>query len=267
MRVEPLPLNQAGSLEPIERGSPHVFVVGCPRSATALLQRMLDHHPQLAIACDTHFIPRVLEKVARQQLEPATRGKSVPLSNEILESVLDYHRLGRLGLKALDVLQAAEASSTYAGFISALYTRFGRLHGKPLTGEKTPDYVRWLPLLSGMFPQAIFVHLIRDGREVALSALEWATPTRGPGRFDLWESEPLAVCALWWRWLVGAGRLDGRELGNSRCYEVSYANLAQSPEAEFRPLCEFLQLPYAPEMVTFHRGRVRANHGLSAKSA
>ena len=41
--------------------NPYVFVVGCPRSGTTLLQRMLDNHPLLAVANDSHFIPRVVE--------------------------------------------------------------------------------------------------------------------------------------------------------------------------------------------------------------
>ena len=46
------------------RRSPYVFVIGCPRSGTTLLQRMLDSHPQLAVANDTHFIPRAIKHLS-----------------------------------------------------------------------------------------------------------------------------------------------------------------------------------------------------------
>ena len=71
------------------------------------------------------------------------------------------------------------------------------MHGKPLAGEKTPDYARNLPLLHSLFPWAKFVHLIRDGRNVALSTLEWANEGKGPGRIGLWQEEPVAVCSWW----------------------------------------------------------------------
>ncbi len=247
--------------------SPCVFVVGCPRSGTTLLQRMLDRHPELAVACDTHFIPRVLELVAPEQLEAGARGEDVPLTDKLVFGALGYHRFARLGLETSDVLAAAESSSTYAQFVSELYVSLGRLHDKPLAGEKTPNYVRWLPLLSGMFPHARFVHLIRDGRDVGLSSLEWATATKGPGKLDLWQREPVAVCALWWRWLVGEGRAAGRLLGESRYAEVSYESLVQNPDRELRTICAFLELRYAPEMLACRRDGGRPKQRLSARRA
>ncbi len=60
--------------EPQSRGNPYLFVGGCPRSGTTLLQRMLDHHPELALANDSHFIPRALEKTSRPWYAAAARG-------------------------------------------------------------------------------------------------------------------------------------------------------------------------------------------------
>ena len=51
---------------------------------------------------------------------------------------------------------------------------------KELAGEKTPDYVRNLPLLFSLFPRAKTIHIIRDGRDVALSTLKWASVKKGP---------------------------------------------------------------------------------------
>ena len=52
--------------------NPYVFAVGCPRSGTTLLQRMLDNHPQLAVANDTHFIPRAVEHLPIESDPPLT---------------------------------------------------------------------------------------------------------------------------------------------------------------------------------------------------
>ena len=172
------------------RQNPYLFVVGCPRSGTTLLQRMLDQHPQLAVSNDTHFIPRAIEGL--------TEGTDLPLTPELIERVRGYRRFPRLGLSEAAVSGAAAKARTYGEFVSALYFEFGRMHGKPLAGEKTPDYVRYLPLLHALFPWVRTVHIIRDGRDVTLSTLEWAPEDRGPGRYDLWREEPVAVCALWW---------------------------------------------------------------------
>ncbi len=239
--------------------NPYLFVVGCPRSGTTLLQRMLDNHPQLAVANDSHFIPRAIEDVPI--------GIDPVLTPELVEWVRSYRRFYRLSLSEADVHEAAAQARTYWEFVGHLYSAYGRRHGKPLAGEKTPDYVRHLPRLHALFPWVKTIHIIRDGRDVALSALEWAREDKGPGKFELWQTEPVAVCALWWRWQVSTGRRDGEGLGLGRYGEVRYEHLVARPEETLRGLTAFLNLPFAHEMLTYHEGRTRHEPGLSAKKA
>jgi len=239
--------------------NPYLFLVGCPRSGTTLLQRMLDNHPQLAVANDSHFIPR-----APAPIGPRTRP---PLTPELVERVLNYPRFRRLGLEDSVARGAAARASTYEDFVSELYSEHARLHGKELAGEKTPDYVRYLPFLHSLFPDARIIHIIRDGRDVALSTLEWAREDKGPGKFALWREQPVAVCALWWRWQVETGRREGARLGPETYREVRYEDLVSGPEATLRSLSEFLELPFSRDMVSFHAGKTKSDPRLSAKSA
>jgi Sulfotransferase family len=239
--------------------NPYVFVVGCPRSGTTLLQRMLDHHPRLAVANDTHFIPHGIDDRSGE-VDP-------PLTAAAVERVRTYRRFHRLGVSDDAVATAAAVARSYADFVRRLYDELARMRGKAYAGEKTPSYVRRLPLLHGLFPQARFVHIIRDGRDVTLSALEWATETKGPGKLSLWRDEPVAVAALWWRRHVEKGMSDGARLGTDRYREVRYERLVADPEPEMRRLARFLGLDDAEEMTTFHVGKTRSAPGLSAKSA
>lgn len=241
------------------RSNPYVFVVGCPRSGTTLLQRMLDNHPMLAVANDSHFIPRAVEDLpfdADPELTP-----------ELVEWVRSYRRFYRLGLDDEDVREAAAGAATYAGFVVGLYSIYARRHGKALGGEKTPDYVRHLPRLHALFPEVRSIHIIRDGREVAMSVLEWATDGKGPSKLELWDDEPVAVCAMWWRWLVSTGRRDGHALGGGRYRETRYEDLVDRPESTLADLAGFLDLPDSGEMARFHVGRTVRRPGLSAKKA
>ncbi|MFQ5740207.1 MAG: sulfotransferase [Acidobacteriota bacterium] len=238
---------------------PYLFVVGCPRSGTTLLQRMLDNHPQLAVANDTHFIPRVIKRLPTEA--------NPTLTPDLVERVRSYHRFGRLGLSEPAFREAAAQARTYADFVSTLYREYAEKRGKPLAGEKTPDYVRHLPRLHCLFPRVKSLHIIRDGRDVALSTLQWAHEKKGPGRLALWKKEPVAVCALWWRWLVGTGRRDGKDLGPDHYSEVFYEKLVNQCEETLRRMTTFLKLPFAPEMLAFHRGKTRRKPGLSAKKA
>jgi hypothetical protein len=242
-----------------QRQNPYLFVVGCPRSGTTLLERMLDHHPQLAVANDSHFVPRAIEDV------PV--GVDPILTPELVDWVRTYRRFYRLELSDAAVDEAAAASGTYAEFVSALYSEYGRLRGKLLAGEKTPGYVREIPRLHALFPWVRTVHIIRDGRDVALSALEWAREDKGPGKFELWSEEPIAVCALWWRWQVSTGQRDGAAVGPAQYCEVKYEDLVAQPEQTLRHVAAFLALPFALEMLTYYEGKVRPKSGRSAKNA
>ena len=240
---------------------PYVFVVGSPRSGTTLLQRMLDAHPQLAVANDTHFIPKAIAGIADDD---------VPLTRELVERVIGYHRFHRLGIDDELARTLAIGAETYASYVGALYGAFAIAHGKGMAGEKTPDYVRSIPLLDRLFPWARFVHIVRDGRDVALSALDWAGEGKGPGRFALWSTEPIAVCALWWRRQVEPGARVGRAMAPGRYREIRYESLVAHPEPSLRGMSSFLDLPYDSAMERFHDGhevRTRTDVRVDAKKA
>lgn len=219
---------------------PHLFVVGCPRSGTNLLRTMLDAHPQLALAFDTHFIPRVIE-LDNQTGDP-------PLTPALVEGVIGYHRFRRLEIPADVARKAADGASTYGQFVSALYREYGRQRGKPLVGEKTPDYVSHLPRLHELFPAARFIHLVRDGRDVALSMLKWAKDGKGPSRSNLWQEAPLAVSALWWERHVRKGRRDATAI-SAAYHEARYEEIVANPREVMEEIAAFLGLPFAEEML------------------
>jgi hypothetical protein len=74
------------------------------------------------------------------------------------------------------------------------------------------------------------------------------------------------VCALSWRWHVTTGIRDGLTLGPALYREIVYERLVAAPEAELRALSEFIGLPYADEMLTYHEGKRRELPGLSSKA-
>jgi len=249
-----------GSVSKKKFQSPYVFVVGCPRSGTTLLQRMLDAHPQMAIANDTHFITRAAKKVLRNDPGPA-------LTAELVEQVYSYRRFYRMGLDHQEVVAAADDCGTYSEFVSRLYDRRAMRQNKLISGEKTPDYCRQIPALHRLFPHSKFIHIIRDGRDTALSTLDWATEIKGPGKWSLWASDPVGTCALWWQWQVSHGYTDGARLGPGLYHELRYEDLVVNPAGELNRISDFLGIPYSEKMSHFFRGKTKTQKGLSAKAA
>lgn len=245
--------------EPVERrvsANPYLFVVGCQRSGTTMLQRMLDAHPDLAVAYDSLFLLRPI------------RGYSVGVDPELdeglVEAAVTHPRFDRLGLSKEAVERASAEAETYRGFVAGIYDEYARMHCKPLAGEKSPGFCRRLPQLHGLLPEAKILHLIRDGRDVALSIRDWG---KGAAKLALWEQEPVAAAALWWRRDVTRGCEDGRRLPGRIYMEVRYEELVADTESTLRSIAAHLDVPFHPSMTSYHEGKVRHKEGLSAKAA
>ncbi|HUF09817.1 MAG TPA: sulfotransferase [Rhodothermales bacterium] len=242
--------------------NPIVFAVGCARSGTTLLQRMLDNHPELAVANDTHFILSVIDKALLGD------GNDPIMTAKIVDDTLSYYRFSRLGLNEAQVRAAAENARTYSGFVSNLYDVFGSLHGKPFAGEKTPSYCASIPKLSSLFPDAKFIHLMRDGRDVALSVLEWADRRdrkRGPARLEFWEQDPLATTALWWSRSVRRAMEGADLLGPDLVLTLHHRELVADSEGSTRRVCDFLGLRYSDAMARYYEGKENPGGTGSAK--
>ena len=243
--------------------NPYVFVVGCPRSGTTLLQRMINAHPQIAIILETKWIPRLWDE--RKGLTP--EGLVTPELIPHLVAQRDFDRL-HVDRKHLEGLLEADQQATYANFVSRIFDLYGERREKSLVGDKTPGYVRQLDTLHTLWPKARFVHLVRDGRDVFLSTLEWPKGhQKRPAIFAAWKDDAASTAAFWWESNVRLGRAVGNLLGPELYYEVRYESLVRNPEEECMALCAFLDVPYDEAMLRFHEGRTKTKPGLSAKHA
>jgi sulfotransferase family protein len=243
--------------------NPYVFIVGCPRSGTTLVRRVVDAHPDVAILhAETHWIPELFRARSGMREEVVTE-RLVPI-------LLAHPKFAKLGFDADDLrrLASRRRARTYAEFVTALFDAYGAARGTRLVGDKTPGHAREIALLHRLWPQARFVHLIRDGRDVCLSALGWERKAADfERRFPTWREDRVTTAALWWRWHVESAREQRARLGPELYYELRYEDLVADPESRCRRLCDFLGIRFHDVMLRFHEGRRRAKPGLSAKHA
>lgn len=243
--------------------NPYLFIVGCPRSGNTLLRRIVDAHPHIAVTPETHWIPRFFGK--RKGLTP--EGLVTP---SLLPKLFEYHRFSRLqvSLEELEELIKSTEPVSYATFVTNIFNLYGKTQDKPLIGDKTPGYVRNIRILHTLWPRARFVHVIRDGRDVCLSATNWKGKVESLiERFPTWGEDPISTAAIWWKWLVQLGREGGYSLGPDLYYEIRYESLVANPADECKALCSFLEVPYSESLLRFHEGRTRTEPGLNAKEA
>lgn len=110
-------------------------------------------------------------------------------------------------------------------------------------GDKDTEYVRYLPHLQKLFPEARFIHIYRDPRDVVASRLktEWG------------QKRSLAFHAGEYHYYLQKVQAEGATLLGGHFIEVAYEQLLAAPERELRRLCDFLQLPFEPACLEFHR--------------
>ena len=246
---------------PVSR-NPYVFLVGCSRSGTTLLQRIVNAHPQVAVTHEQDWIANYFRK--RAGLTPDGR-----ITPELITRLLQHKRFHKLGVgqEGLGRIVGSGPAVSYAAFVTGILDMYGKSRGKRLVGDKCPSYVLEIPSLHALWPGAKFVHLIRDGRDVCLSLLNWDKPDRITARFLGCAEDRVSTSALYWKWLVQAGRQAGRWLGPERYYEIRYEALLADAPGECTRLCAFLGVPYAAAMLRFHEGRRRNEPGLDPKAA
>jgi hypothetical protein len=128
----------------------------------------------------------------------------------------------------------------FAGVIEALIlsTAAGKTAG--LWGEKSPGHIFYWQQIRQCFPEAKVVHIVRDGRDVAVSLLQ---ARMGPKTYD-------AAARLWKSYLVEMDRVRSTCPAEDFC-EIRYEDLLAEPEGTLRQVCARLGVHYSPAMLQF----------------
>jgi hypothetical protein len=145
----------------------------------------------------------------------------------------------------VDELLARIETKTFAGAYGAILDLYARAVGKPRWGEKTPHNLFYVEEILADFPDAKFIHLVRDGRDVAVEQLRSAFGPRN-----------VYAAALIWRRTQEVAARWRAELPFDRWLDVSYEELAARPEAVVRDVTRFLGEDHEPTTLDFHRGPI-----------
>ncbi len=216
---------------------PAPFVVGVGRSGTTLLRLMLDAHPELAIPPETHFLPALIACFDAGQ-EPG--------SGELVEAVKSHEGWRDFGMSEADLEAAFAGASGAADAIRGFYAAYAARHDKLRWGDKTPVYIEHIAQIGAVLGgQARFVHLIRDGRDVAVSRRARAAAR---GR----EPTPAPKEAATWRRRIEGARAEASSVEHYR--EWRYEDLVADPERVLREICDFAELEFDAGMLAYHEG-------------
>lgn len=227
-----------------------IFVVGAPRSGTTLLQRMLRSHPGISSPTgESHFIVPLLTNTAsygdlsiRENIAVVLRDMH-GISADFLET--DLHGV-KFDIETLADAIHEHGVHTMPQVIDTLFRINAKGEGKTRWLDKTPYYILNIPLLAAIYPDAQFVHIIRDGRDAVLSMLERNVDIRV---FSFYQGARL------WKRYVDAGRMMGAVLPAERYLEFRFEDMLNDQEGTLRRICAFLGVEFSEKVIDFQKSR------------
>lgn len=211
-----------------------VFVVGVERSGTTLLSMMLDRHSEIAIPYESKFItdyyrdPSIRDSFARLE---ARRELVARILSEPYVAAWDC----KICVQDIDLTRCSDLAST----VASIYGAYARRRGKRIWGDKDPYYAVDIDILNELFPGARYVHILRDGRDVAMSTVrQW------------WGPNDFISAIRHWRETVRLSEKMLRMLPAHRSIEVRYEDLVVRPEPVLQDICSLLEVSFEPPMAS-----------------
>lgn len=217
---------KAEKIREIKDSAP-VFVIGSQRSGTSFLYRLIQKYLKIGFGRDNGLFVRKM-KMLDYYGDLKNDANLRRLLTDILNEPDVKRRFPELEID-VDAFISQMDERTYPELVRRFYAEWAYLKGANRWGGKTPDYSIYTAELLELFPDAKFVHIIRDGRDVALSLF----------RLD-WGAKSPIVAAKHWKERVEAACNFGRTLDDSQYLEIRYEHLVQFPEEIFENLIHFL---------------------------
>jgi hypothetical protein len=209
------------------------FVVGVPRSGTTLLRLFLDAHPDLAIPPETQWLGNAIESLS-SDVAPEEMHAGLKSINSWRETGVDEAAFDRL------MAQSGGGPDPYE-FIRQVYRFYAARFGAGRVGDKTPGHGLIMQTIAKALPEAHFIHIIRDGRDVAVSQRNlWFGPGNDP-----------ADAARFWTWRIREMRQQAQFLPHYM--EVRYEALVADPEPVLQAIGAFIGLPFDPRQLDYHK--------------
>jgi hypothetical protein len=217
---------------------PMNFVVGKERSGTTLLQVMLNAHPNIAAPPESRFIVLLYHKYGA--IKNWSEKNINNFCNNLFEEGLIRNHWMIDRKKLYNQLLSVKDSLTYALVCKIVFLQWDK-SGKQITllFDKNPVYYYFLPILKNIFPEACYVHLVRDYR---------ANIASHQRVFKIKRASDLA-----YRWIKINELVEAAKLCTpGKYFTLKYESLVSDPENCMKEVCVFLQIPFSDKMVEDH---------------
>jgi len=204
-----------------------VMLIGQHRSGTTILGTLLRKYLKVNFGPESQFFFRKLRELPRYGDLDDDRNLRALIADIARERCFELNQFGFS--VDVDGTMSRLRERTYPGIIDTIFSDFAHHNGMERWGDKTPEYVLHLPELNRMFPDAQYIHIVRDGRDVALS------------NFDVFfGAKNTATAAAEWKRYIEATREFATSVPQCRFLEIRYEDVMTAPADVFMQMARFM---------------------------
>lgn len=215
-----------------------LFLVGCPRSGTTLLQSLLAAHPQIYSFPESKFFQYLIPTY-----EPRRLALRIIASRHLRTRLAEFFKdeIGRPEmLKRLPKIPIMrEYTRRFINILDSLTTE----QGKSIWLEKTPEHIHYIDYIEKFVPGVKFIHILRHGSDTVASMYE--VTRKYPSKY--WrQGWSIDTCLERW---INSVEITRQHLHKSNHMVVRYEDLVADPQVELEKLCKFIGIDFDQKML------------------
>lgn len=223
-----------------------LFILGNPRSGTSLFRIILNAHPNIVIPPESGFLQWWYPKYKSWNSQNVNHRDIETYVHDVLSS----KKIEAYSINADELITyiLKKQPESYASLSACVYRYYGRLKEISIWGDKNNYYIGHIPLLKKLYPDAKFIHLIRDGRDVACSYLELESSINKsvPYRPNL----PSDINEIAKEWVTNNALIE-TELSSTKHLAVRYEDIILSFKDSLGEVLKFLELPWSKNIENY----------------
>jgi len=225
-----------------------IFIIGNPRSGTTLLRLILSAHPNIYIAQEGGFLLFLYEKYKNFAGE---KGKILNFVEDLMQTKkIEYWDIVK---EEIENYIIKNQPKNYSELGSMVYKYYGekKYPGKKRWGDKNNYYLNYIDTINEIYPESKFIHIIRDGRDVACSYKDMSKIKNQKYAPNL--PNQIIEIAENWKNNIETINASFNKINKNRYIEIKYEDLVQDTKSTVKELCDFLNEAYDENMLNYNK--------------
>lgn len=227
-----------------------VFILGNPRSGTSLLRIILDSHNDIVSPPEGGFAQWLYGKYNNWKWSVNDK----KIISRFADDVLQTKKFETWGVSKKEILERIEHNqpTNYGDLVACVYLAYGTGNEKVIV-DKNNYYINYLNTIHKIWPNAKYIHMIRDGRDVACSYMD----VNGLKTDSKYKPQlPANIKDIAQEWYTNNWKIQNF-CNDKNSFLVKYESLITSPSTVSASICKWLDISYQESMLDYHKNKIK----------